>query len=238
MAGFRAVVTGASSGIGRALAFTICRAGGKVLGVARNEAALTSLKQQLGDCFEYVKADLSKLEELDRVVEGGRAFLGSVDILVNNAGFGLYKGVLEHTDEELLSMTFVNFVSPIALTRRMLPLMRRGSTVVNVITAGIHLLMTRLPVYGASKIALHYASKALERELKARGVRMVLVYPGSVLTEFHKRAGGSAPKWGVASAEEVAKRVLEAIKAGRSRVYVPGYVSIVRVLGPYLPPLY
>ncbi|MEM1522559.1 MAG: SDR family NAD(P)-dependent oxidoreductase [Thermofilaceae archaeon] len=238
MADLRAVVTGASSGIGRALTLEICRAGGRALGVARSEGALLELKRQLGDRFDYVRADLSKLEELDRVVEGARAFLGSVDVLVNNAGFGLYKGVLEHSEDELLSMTLVNFISPIVLTRKLLPLMHEGSTVVNVITAGIHVLMTRLPIYGATKIAFHYASKAIERELKLKGIKVVTVYPGSVLTEFHARAGGAAPKWGTVTAEEVSKEILKAVRKGKSKVYVPGYVSLLRVFGPHLPPLY
>lgn len=238
MAELRAVVTGASSGIGKALTFDICRAGGRVLGVARSEGALLELRQRLGERFDYVRADLSRLEELDRIIESARTFLGSVDVLVNNAGFGLYKGALEHSDDELLSMTLVNFVSPIVLTRRLLPLMHEGSVVVNVVTAGIHVLMTRLPIYGATKMALHYASKAIERELKPKGVRVVTVYPGSVHTEFHARAGGSAPKLGAATAEIVSREILKAVRKGKSRVYVPGYVSLLRIFGPYLPPLY
>ncbi|MCS7104093.1 MAG: SDR family NAD(P)-dependent oxidoreductase [Thermofilaceae archaeon] len=234
----KAVVTGASSGIGRALSLEIVRSGGRVLGVARNEGALLSLKNDLGENFSYVAADLSKLSEIDRVVEGAKGFLGSVDVLVNNAGFGLYKSVLEHNDDELISMVTVNFIAPIALTRRMLPLMHEGSAVVNVVTAGIHLLMTKLPVYGATKIAFHYASRALAHELKQRRMRVILVYPGVVLTEFHQRAGGIAPSRGRVTAEDVAKSILKAIEKGKNVVYAPSYISFLRMLGPFLPELY
>ena len=146
--------------------------------------------------------------------------------------------LLEHSDEELVGMLMVNFVAPIALTRRLLPLMRRGSTVVNVVTGGIHVLMAGLPAYGASKIALHYATEAMRRELRERGVRLVAVYPGYVATAFHERAGSAPARFArPVPPERVARAILDAVERGRERVYVPGYVALLRVLGPHLPPV-
>ncbi|MGC8975880.1 MAG: SDR family NAD(P)-dependent oxidoreductase [Thermoprotei archaeon] len=135
-------------------------------------------------------------------------------------------------------MTLVNFITPLALVRELLPYMRRGSTVVNVITAGIHVLMTKLPLYGATKIALHYASEALRRELRDKGICLVSVYPGVVKTSFHSRAGVREVEGGV-TPEEVAKRIIKSIKSKKKRVYIPSYLEIARVLlGPHLLALY
>lgn len=213
----------------------LVKRGFEVLGVARNEQALRALQEELGRSFRYVVADLSKLEGVLQVAQSARE-LGSVDVLVNNAGFGLYKRLLEHTDEELVEMVAVNYIAPIALTRKLLPLMRKGSVVVNVITAGVHVLMSKLPAYGASKIALHYATEALRRELKAVGIKVVAVYPGYIATAFHERAGGAPARAKPVPPERVAKAVVEAVLEGKERIYVPGYTAILRVLGPYLPP--
>ena len=232
----KAVVTGASSGIGRALSVELVKHGFEVLGAARSEQALRALRDELGQSFRYVVADLSKLEGVDRVAQAARE-LGSIDVLVNNAGFGLYKRLLDHTDEELVEMIMVNYVAPIALVRRLVPLMRKGSVVVNVVTAGVHVLMTKLPAYGASKIALHYATEAMRRELKALGIRMIAVYPGYIATAFHERAGGTPSRVKPIQPERVAEAVVEAVLKGKERVYIPGYAVFLRVFGPHLLPL-
>ena len=232
----KAVVTGASSGIGRALCAELVGRGFEVLGAARGEAALQALRGELGQRFRYVVADLSKLEGVERVAQAARE-LGWVDVLVNNAGFGLYKRLLDHTGEELVGMVMVNYVAPIALARRLAPLMRRGSVVVNVITAGVHVLMTKLPAYGASKIALHYATEALRRELKPLGIRVVAVYPGYVATAFHERAGGAPTKMKPIPPKRVAKAIADAVLKGKDRVYAPGYTALLRIPGPHLFPL-
>jgi hypothetical protein len=232
----KAVVTGASSGIGRALSVELVKHGFEVLGAARNEQALQALQEELGQRFRYVVANLSKLEGVERVAQAARE-LGSVDVLVNNAGFGLYKRLLDHTDEELADMIMVNCVAPIALVRKLVPLMRRGSVVVNVVTAGVHVLMTKLPAYGASKIALHYATEALRRELKPLGIRVVAVYPGYIATAFHERAGGTPSRVKPIQPERVAEAVVKAVLSGKERVYIPGYAAFLRVFGPHLLPL-
>lgn len=241
MSDMKAVITGASSGIGKALCLEVCSrfSSPKVLGVARREEPLKDLRNRLGDRFDYVVADLSKPESLNMIFHEAQVSLGEVDLLVNNAGFGLYRGLLEHSDEELLSMTTVNFVAPVNLTKKLLPLLHESSIVVNVLTSGLHLLMLKLPAYGATKMALHYATEVLRRELKLRGIRMVSVYPGVVDTEFHKRAGSPPLSWmKPIKPEQVAKAILEAVVKGRERVYIPRYTSLARVFGPFLPALY
>jgi len=233
----RAVVTGASRGIGRAVAERLCREGFRVVGVGRDVDALRAAERGLGECFRGLVYDLSDPTSWGRLVEEAVGILGGVDLLVNNAGFGVYRPVLGHSLDELMSLAVVNFVAPIALTKLFLDHIPRGGAVVFVITAGIHVLMSRLPVYGASKIALHYAVKALREELKPRGIKVVAVYPGGVLTEFHRRGGGEPPRLSV-TADRVAEAILKAVMQGSEEVYVPGYLRILKMLGPMLPKLF
>jgi len=233
----RAVVTGASRGIGRAVAERLCREGFRVVGVGRNADALRAAEHELGECFRGLVYDLSDPSSWGKLVEETVGILGGVDLLVNNAGFGLYRPVLGHSLDELMSLAVVNFVAPIALTKLFLDHIPRGGAVVFIITAGIHVLMSRLPVYGASKIALHYAVKALREELKPRGIKVVAVYPGGVLTEFHRRGGGEPPKFSV-TADRVADAIVKAVMRGSEEVYVPGYLRILKMFGPLLPKLF
>lgn len=231
-----AVVTGASSGIGRELAKLLCKKGFRVLGVGRDVKALEGLKSEV-DGFEFIACDLSDLGCVSEISSGVAASYSPLDLLVNNAGYGSAKKLIEMTAEEVVNMTLVNFIAPVVLTRELLPYMRSGSTVVNVVTAGVHILMTQAPLYGATKIALHYASGALRRELKERGVHLVEVFPGVVRTKFHERAGMRAPMRGVPP-EQAARIILGAVEKKKGRVYIPWYVGFLRLLGPHLPALY
>ncbi|MFN3267907.1 MAG: SDR family NAD(P)-dependent oxidoreductase [Zestosphaera sp.] len=229
------LVTGASSGIGKALSSEFCKEGNnRVLGVGRNIKGLEDVKSMYSDCFEYLVLDLSDIENVKSIVTEVANRFGVLDVLVNNAGYGLYKNLLEVGTNEIINMTLVNFIVPLALVRELQPYMKRGSVVVNIITAGIHVLMTKLPLYGATKIALHYASEALRRELEVKDIHVVNVYPGYVETSFHVRAGVSEVRKGL-TPEEVAKHVIKSIKSRKKRVYVPSYLEIARVfLGPHL----
>jgi len=233
----RAVVTGSSRGIGKAIAEKLCREGFRVVGIGRDVDALRAVENKLGDCFKGLVYDLSDQSSWRKLVEEVVEILGGVDLLINNAGFGIYKPVLDHSLDEMISLTMVNFLAPIALTKLFLDYIPRGGTVVFVITAGIHVLMSKLPVYGASKIALHYVVKALREELKSKGVRVVAVYPGGVYTEFHKRGGGEPPRFSI-TADRVAEAVVKAITRGSKEVYVPGYLKILKILGPILPKVF
>lgn len=145
----KALVTGASSGIGRELVKLLCsEKDNRVMGVARNEKALIELRENFKECFIPVQADLSTKSGVDLVVKEAVEKLGEIELLVNNAGFGLYKRILDHTDEELVSMTMVNFISPVLLTKKLVDAMKPGSTVVYVITAGVYVILDDLPIYG------------------------------------------------------------------------------------------
>ncbi|MEM4967765.1 MAG: SDR family NAD(P)-dependent oxidoreductase [Zestosphaera sp.] len=142
-------MTGASSGIGRALSKEFCKEdNNRVLGIGRNSESLNEIKKTYSDCFDYLVLDLSRVENIRLIVTEVAVRFDALDILVNNAGYGLYKGLLEVDINEMINMTPVNFIVPLALIKELQSFMRRGSTVVNIITASIHVLMTKLPLYG------------------------------------------------------------------------------------------
>jgi short-subunit dehydrogenase len=226
------VVTGASSGIGLELSRLLCLKGFRVVGVARSRERLEGVRSELGNCFDYIVADLSTIDGVKRTAEGVKSF-GAVDVLVNNAGFGLYKTVLEHSVEDVASMTMTNFVAPIVLVKELLPYMKKGSAVVMVITAGIHVVMKELPIYGATKIALHYTSKALRKELREKGIHLVEVYPGLINTVFHEKAGKRISRG--APPIKVAEAIIKAVEKKKKVVYIPKYLALLRLIGPHLP---
>ncbi|WP_297503252.1 SDR family oxidoreductase, partial [Thermococcus sp.] len=123
-------MTGATGGIGRLLVEGLVGRGYRIVGVARNGEKLRELQEKL-PAFEYIIADLSKedfpgtiLEELERLgVE-------RVDLLINNAGLAVRKPLLEHSREELENLFRVNTLAPVELTRMLLPVLPKGSTVV------------------------------------------------------------------------------------------------------------
>ena len=160
------VVTGASPGIGFELSRLLCLKGFRVVGVARSRERLEGVKSELGNCFDYIAADLSTIDGVRRVVENDKSFR-PIDTLANNAGFELYKTVLEHSTEDVASITMTNFVTLTVLVKELLFHMKKGSAVVMAITAGIHAVVRELPIYGATKTALHYASKAVVRSSSA-----------------------------------------------------------------------
>lgn len=230
----KALVTGASRGIGKHIVQELHSRGWFILGVARSSEELEKLREDLGERFEYVTADLSKPNEAIKIIDYVKNKFEKLDLLVNNAGAGLYKPVLQHTFEDIVNLAMLNMVSPIILTKELVSIMGRNSTVVFVITAAIHVAFSKLPLYGGSKLALHYIVKILRKELEEKGINVVAAYPGYVKTDFHERAGYRGVSRG-ASPEAVAKAIVDAIERRKKEVYVPRYLKILKLIGPYLP---
>jgi len=221
-----AVITGASSGIGFELTRMLCTRGYKVLGIGRNMEALKGLKSDLRNSFDYIIVDLIKKESIDKIANYVDKHLGHVDVLINNAGYGICKELIKHDLDDIEYMFLVNTIRPLQLVNALLKYMDRGSTIVNVITLAIYTLSTSLPSYGAAKIALHYASIILEKELKKKGINVIRVYPGPVKTRFFERAGREVPKRFVLEPYVVAKAIVNAIEKRKKKVIIPWYLSI------------
>jgi len=220
------VVTGASAGIGAALAEELAARGASVVLVARRAEALAEVQSKIGDRALSVVADVTRREDHARVVKEAVAKFGHVDAWVNNAGRGISRKASELTDADIDDMMLVNVKSALYGLQAVLPHFRerKSGHVVNVSS-----MLGRVPMapiraaYSASKHALNSLSANLRMELAPENILVSVVHPGVVATEFGLNAlhGGfdSRQMPGAQSAEEVAKVIADAIEKRQADVY-------------------
>jgi short-subunit dehydrogenase len=233
-----ALVTGASSGIGRAMAHRLAREGHDLVLVARRRALLDELARELGPAVDVqvVEADLCDRGAPARIVDaiGARP----VDVLVNNAGGGWIGPFDEAPLERQLEIVDLNVRALVELTHRVLPGMkaRRSGRIAQIASVAGFLPGPLASVYYASKAFVVSHSEALRHELAGTGVTITLVCPGPVATEFQRSSGvrGNVGERVAMSAEAVADAAVDGLLAGRFLV-VPGapnaaLVALSRVL--------
>jgi len=191
------LVTGASSGIGAATARRLARAGARVVLAARRQDRLAALAHELDASGERVLAvagDIAGDADRRRLVEAARAKFGRIDALVNNAGYGT-RGPVELVPVDLIRKNFeTNVFALVALTQLVVPEMRtRGSgAVVNIGSVAGRIARPLSSVYDATKHALEALTDGLRGELKPFGVRVSLIRPGYILTEFVEAANAAS----------------------------------------------
>ncbi len=181
------LITGCSSGIGRATATEAVARGHRVFASARNPNELAQLEG--GDRLVPLRLDVTDADSIQAAVEAVRTRAGSVDALVNNAGYGQFGAIEEVTRDEWRAQFEVNFFGAIETTRAVLPLMRAkgGGTVVMVSSVAGKLAIPFAAPYCASKHALEAMADALRVEVSAFGIRVILVEPGPIETRFGER---------------------------------------------------
>ena len=226
-AGGRAVITGASSGIGRVYAEKLADLGWDLTVVSRDTVRLEALKQSLmgghGVDVEVITADLSKMADITRVA-GQIASDASIDLLINNAGVAKVASVATTEPAELEAMILLNSVAPVLLTRAMLPGMmeRERGAIINVSSAGAFVCVPDSATYCASKAMLSSFTEAVAGELAGTNVQVQALCPGMTLTELHER-GGFDVSW--VSSWMTAEQVVDCSFAGLRMgevVCVPG----------------
>ena len=216
------VITGASSGIGRALALRAARAGYDVVAIGRNAAALDALAERIrGEGARIVTGtfDIADPANARPIVELARRTFGRIDVLVNNAGQVGVGPLSAQSDDALRAQFGTHVIGPVALVREALPSLRESIGHVFMLGSGV----ARVPVgglgaYPPSKAATRSAASVLRRELRSEGIAVTYVDPGAVDTPFMSRAGmPGAPGTILATPEDVARKILLAI-ATRPRV--------------------
>jgi short-subunit dehydrogenase len=226
--GSRAIVTGASSGIGRAVAGELARNGAGVVVVARREDRLRELVAQiapLGTPIEMVVGDVTDPAVRQRALDAARSKLGGLDILVNNAGVGA-TGFFEHAaPERLRRLMEVNFFSLVEMTRLALPVLKQGVRPIAVNVSSIlgHRGVPYNCEYSASKFAVQGFSESIRAEFTKLGIDVLVVSPGTTETEFFERvidntAEPNWPKHKPIAAAEVARQMVAAIRQGRHEI--------------------
>lgn len=179
------IVTGASSGIGLATTIELLRAGYCVYGAARRVERMEPLCAAGG---RAIAMDVTREDDLNRVVRTVLTEQGRIDVLVNNAGAGLPGAVEDVPIDQARALFGVNLFGPARLTQQILPVMReQGSgTIINVSSIGGEIAMPLNAWYYASKHALEAYSDTLRQEVAPFGIRVVLIQPGIIKTEFEK----------------------------------------------------
>ncbi len=222
------VITGASSGIGAALAELLARRGASLVLVARREGLLREVAARCGASAHAVVADVGRREEVRRVVREALARFGRVDVWVNNAGQGITRAPSELTDDDLDEMMRANVKSALYGAQEVLPHFReRGAGHVVTVSS----MLGRIPfvvdraAYSGAKHFLNALIADLRAEVQQThpGIQFSLVSPGVVRTEFgvHARHGGPDSRRvpDSQSAEEVAAVIAEVIASRRPDVY-------------------
>jgi NAD(P)-dependent dehydrogenase (short-subunit alcohol dehydrogenase family) len=189
------IITGAGSGLGRALAQSLANKGRPVVLVGRRSehllrtrAACLAAGGTIRKC-EVVVADISEPGAADRVVDASLDTFGSIGALVNNAGFARFGGIENADPRDWERMLGINLLAPVALIRYAIPSLRRSrGVVVNVGSIGGALALPGRALYGASKAALAHVTRSLAREL-APDIRVNAVIPGALDTEMYERLG-------------------------------------------------
>jgi NAD(P)-dependent dehydrogenase (short-subunit alcohol dehydrogenase family) len=185
-------VTGCTSGFGRELVRAARERGDRVVATARRPEALADLQ---GDDVLVLALDVTREETFGPALDAAVERFGRVDVLVNNAGVG-FVGALEETDPaDLRRVMETMFFGPAALTRAVLPLMRRqgSGVIVQISSQGGQVTAPGFSAYCAAKFALEGLSEALAAEVTPLGIRVLIVEPGSFRTELLGRSLHSAP---------------------------------------------
>jgi short-subunit dehydrogenase len=231
------VITGASAGIGAALAAQVVKAGAIPVLVARRERELSEVAARVGGGAIFIVADVTRRSDVERVVAETLSRLGHIDVWVNNAGTGISRLVSELVDEDIDDMVRINVKAPLYGMQAVLPHFRtRGhGHIINVSS-----MLGRVPMapvrsaYAAAKHALNALTANLRMELHDSdpGIRVSLILPGVVTTDFGLNAkyGGADSRAfpNAQSAEAVAAVILDVIEHPRAEAYTrPGAKKMV-----------
>jgi hypothetical protein len=220
-----ALVTGASAGIGVALATQLAAGGTHLVLTARRRDRLEELSRQLKEAHgiqtEIFVADLSRPDAPEKIHAFTRQKGIAIDLLINNAGFGQYGELAEVEPQRLLDMVQVNCTAVVHLTRLYLPDMiarRRGDVLILASTAAFQ-AVPYISTYAATKAFDLYFAEGLAEEMKPHGIRVCALCPGSTESEFHAVAGQEQFSGkNQETAEKVARTGLQALAAGKSYV--------------------
>ncbi|MDW8360354.1 MAG: SDR family oxidoreductase [Candidatus Caldarchaeum sp.] len=226
------LVTGASSGIGRAAALEFAKRGSTVVGVARRLDELNKVGEEaasLGGRFKPVRCDVSEKEQVFAAVGDTVEEFGRLDVLVNNAGVGLYGEFKDLSLDEVETQVKVNLMGVVYFIEAALPhmLKQKFGRIVNVSSVAGFITVPSMSLYCAVKSAVTVLSRGLDMELKKHNIRVAAVCPGSVDTPFFNNPSvnsrGGRPIGPVIKPEKVAKAIVSAAENGGGVKIVPAY---------------
>jgi short-subunit dehydrogenase len=230
LSGKVAIVTGASSGIGRATARLLAENGVKVALVSRSLPDLERLSEELPGTRAF-PADMTKIPQIKRMVKDIREYFGRIDILVNNAGQG-YDAPLEKIDLNTFRYIYnLHIIGPVVAMQQVIPVMRKqgGGTIMNISSGTALMHLPGMSPYASSKRALATISLAARQELAMDKIVISVVYPYITLTDFEKNTIRAIPvpeteieptgPYPADSAEFVAEKIVGGILSGEAEIF-------------------
>lgn len=226
----RALVTGASSGIGSAFSHALRARGARLVLVARRAQRLSDLSNVLGGPPDVavLPLDLTSPDAVSVLMTFLHDRSIAVDLLINNAGVGWTGPFIEQPEQSIRQIIDLNVGALVALTRALLPgMIERGrGGIVNVVSTSAFQAVPFLDVYAASKVFVLSFTEGLATELKGTGVRVQALCPGLTESEFHETSGTARvpfTKTKMMSAEAVVESSLRALDRGRPLRVIPGW---------------
>lgn len=221
------LLTGASAGIGKATAKLFAAEGAKMALAARTVSKLEELAAGMKDAF-VIPTDMTKPEEVRRMVEETHRHFGRLDVLINNAGQGMHVPIEFADIEDFADIMSLNVYGPLRAMQAVIPIMREqgGGTIVNVSSMVTKAVYPSIGPYAATKCALNMISMTARKELESEGIVVSLLHPGLTDTDFRKNAKKSKrdfkPILGQLPAgdspEKVADRILHVVETGAAEI--------------------
>jgi NAD(P)-dependent dehydrogenase (short-subunit alcohol dehydrogenase family) len=208
----RILITGASRGIGRAIALKLAAEGRQLLLHGRNRKALEETAAEVserGAAPEIIICDLGIPEEVEAMVEQIRP--QPLNVLVNNAGIAIVKPFAAHSLADWQTTLAVNVTAPFILTKGLAPQMLRGSSIVNILSIAAKTVFSDWSSYCMSKFALDGFAKTVREELRSKGIRVINIYPASTDTEIWTGVPGEWPREQMMPPESIADAVAMAL---------------------------
>ena len=212
-----AAITGASAGIGAATARALVAEGGSVVLGARRKDRLTEMAAELGSQVAVVEMDVREPDDSKRLIDQAFESFGRLDAIVVNAGVGMYGGIMDQTDDEILAMIDTNVAGTIWPIRAAVPRLREAGGGDIVIVASVAGLRGEgfEAVYAATKHAQVGLAGGMDRELRAENIRVSMIAPGGVATEFAMGTGRTPDMPGLAdmmNPEDIAAAIVTVLR--------------------------
>jgi NAD(P)-dependent dehydrogenase (short-subunit alcohol dehydrogenase family) len=184
------LITGCSTGLGRALAEAVLEAGDNVVATARDATQVEDLVVSSPDSALALSLDVTDHTQVTAAVAAAQERFGAIDVLVNNAGYGYRAAVEEGGPEDVQTLFATNFFGPVAMIQAVLPGMRgrRDGTIVNISSIGARTSQPGSGYYSATKAALEAMTASLRKEVEPLGITAMVVEPGGFRTDFAGRS--------------------------------------------------
>jgi short-subunit dehydrogenase len=225
--GKRILITGASSGIGKALATQLAHQGAKLVLAARSEEKLKALSDSLPGAAFVVPTDITNEHDREQVLNRAVEHFGGLDVLINNAGIASWDHFANSTEEILRQIMEVNFFAPAELIRKAIPILTQGvePAIVNVASMCGRRAMPAWSEYSASKYALCGLTEALRGELARFDIDILLMIPGLTKSEFSQHFLRSEGKAKIEydkgmPPEDVAARIVRSLQKNKTETWI------------------